>query len=69
MAEPDPEVAWEMIFSRALTMMATSEMENGIPPAEGNFKQALEAGIALGIASAAEHYRDHPEHVPQPRTQ
>lgn len=49
---------------RGLNLLRTSEIESGIPPAQGEDLELLVSGIALGVAAAAEYYRVNPQMVP-----
>lgn len=68
MDRAEADQAWDMMTERAMTMMRAAEMQAELPPASGPFLHAMEAGISFGIAAAAEHYREHPEHVPDPES-
>jgi uncharacterized protein YecT (DUF1311 family) len=56
--------AWTQMRDRALNMARTAEIENEIDPPNEQDQMLLEAGISIGIAAAAEHYKLNPQDVP-----
>lgn len=69
MTTPEPDQyarAWDRMRERAVNILRTGEMENGIDPLDLNSEegQMLSAGVSIGIAAAAQHYKEHPEDIP-----
>lgn len=56
--------AWDAMWERAQNMRVAAEIEGGFPGPSDEDLIVLNAGVALGIASAAEHYRLNPKDVP-----
>ena len=58
------DVAWHQINERAQNMLATTLIEYGVDPPDEQQYELLRAGVAVGIAACAEHYRLNPLHTP-----